>query len=197
MTDLSVANAANKQAFDVEAVRRDFPILSQQVNGKPLMYLDNGASAQKPTAVLDAMDRYYREIHSNVHRGAHTLADRATGEAQPVVLRGGCGGTQHEDAGGGGFVGGDGTLGEGRRDRSGGDAVHLRCAGVGEADVDAAIDDLRGLKGGLIDRITIHAIDRDGDSRVVAVNARQERAFWRWRAGEDEPSRISAERIKL
>lgn len=79
MTDLSVANAAKQSAFDVEAVRRDFPILSQQVNGKPLMYLDNGASAQKPIAVLDAMDRYYRELHSNVHRGAHTLADRATG----------------------------------------------------------------------------------------------------------------------
>ncbi|AOY90043.1 cysteine sulfinate desulfinase [Marinobacter salinus] len=78
MTDLSVANAANKPAFDVEAIRRDFPILSQQVNGKPLVYLDNGASAQKPVAVLDAMDRYYREMHSNVHRGAHTLGDRAT-----------------------------------------------------------------------------------------------------------------------
>ncbi len=62
----------------MDAIRRDFPILSQQVNGKPLVYLDNGASAQKPVAVLDAMDRYYREMHSNVHRGAHTLGDRAT-----------------------------------------------------------------------------------------------------------------------
>ncbi|NWN90984.1 cysteine desulfurase [Marinobacter adhaerens] len=78
MNDLSVANTVTQKAFDVEAVRRDFPILSQQVNGKPLVYLDNGASAQKPTAVLDAMDRYYREMHSNVHRGAHTLGDRAT-----------------------------------------------------------------------------------------------------------------------
>ena len=78
MTDLSVANNASKTGFDVAAVRRDFPILSQQVNGKPLVYLDNGASAQKPQAVLDAMDRYYREMHSNVHRGAHTLGDRAT-----------------------------------------------------------------------------------------------------------------------
>ena len=78
MTDLSVANAAQAPAFDIDAVRRDFPILSQQVNGKPLVYLDNGASAQKPIAVLDAMDRYYREMHSNVHRGAHTLGDRAT-----------------------------------------------------------------------------------------------------------------------
>lgn len=78
MNDLSVANTATLKAFDVQAIRRDFPILSQQVNGKPLVYLDNGASAQKPLAVLDAMDRYYREMHSNVHRGAHTLGDRAT-----------------------------------------------------------------------------------------------------------------------
>lgn len=78
MSDLSVANNASKTGFDVTAVRRDFPILSQRVNGKPLVYLDNGASAQKPQAVLDAMDRYYREMHSNVHRGAHTLGDRAT-----------------------------------------------------------------------------------------------------------------------
>ncbi|MBL1271190.1 MAG: cysteine desulfurase [Oceanospirillales bacterium] len=78
MTDLSVVNTATLKAFDVQTIRRDFPILSQQVNGKPLVYLDNGASAQKPLAVLDAMDRYYREMHSNVHRGAHTLGDRAT-----------------------------------------------------------------------------------------------------------------------
>ncbi len=78
MTDLSVARNASEPTFDVHAVRRDFPILSQKVNGKPLVYLDNGASSQKPVAVLDAMDRYYREMHSNVHRGAHTLGDRAT-----------------------------------------------------------------------------------------------------------------------
>jgi len=64
--------------FDVNAVRRDFPILSQQVNGKPLVYLDNGASSQRPETVLQAIDSYYREMHSNVHRGAHTLGDRAT-----------------------------------------------------------------------------------------------------------------------
>jgi cysteine desulfurase/selenocysteine lyase len=77
MSTLSVAKTAPPQ-FDVEAVRRDFPILSQQVNGNPLVYLDNGASSQRPEAVLQAMDRYYREMHSNVHRGAHTLGDRAT-----------------------------------------------------------------------------------------------------------------------
>ncbi|MBE0486201.1 aminotransferase class V-fold PLP-dependent enzyme [Marinobacter sp.] len=78
MSDLSVANNTVTRAFDVAAIRRDFPILAQEINGKPLVYLDNGASAQKPLAVLDAMDRYYREMHSNVHRGAHTLGDRAT-----------------------------------------------------------------------------------------------------------------------
>jgi cysteine desulfurase/selenocysteine lyase len=78
MNDLSMVKTAPQTSFDVEAVRRDFPILDQQINGKPLMYLDNGASAQKPVAVLDAMDRYYRGMHSNVHRGAHTLGDRAT-----------------------------------------------------------------------------------------------------------------------
>ena len=74
MSDLFMAH----NPLDIAAIRRDFPILAQQVNGKPLVYLDNGASAQKPLAVLDAMDRYYREMHSNVHRGAHTLGDRAT-----------------------------------------------------------------------------------------------------------------------
>ncbi len=78
MSDLSMASTAPITGFDVTAIRRDFPILSQQINGKPLVYLDNGASSQKPSVVLDAMDRYYREMHSNVHRGAHTLGDRAT-----------------------------------------------------------------------------------------------------------------------
>ncbi|WP_018404565.1 aminotransferase class V-fold PLP-dependent enzyme [Marinobacter gelidimuriae] len=77
MSTLSVAKTT-QPLFDVHAIRRDFPILSQQVNGKPLVYLDNGASSQRPEAVLQAMDSYYREMHSNVHRGAHTLADRAT-----------------------------------------------------------------------------------------------------------------------
>ncbi len=65
------------------------------------------------------------------------------------------------------------------------------------AAVDAAIDDLRGLKGGLIDRITIHAIDPNGEVRVVALNAAQERSFWLWRDGEPRPARVLAERISL
>lgn len=64
--------------FDVERVRQDFPILQQHVHGQPLVYLDNAATTQKPNAVIDAISNYYREDNSNVHRGAHTLADRAT-----------------------------------------------------------------------------------------------------------------------
>lgn len=64
--------------LDVESIRRDFPILAQQVHGKPLVYLDNAATGQKPKAVLDAMQSYYETLNSNVHRGAHTLSDRAT-----------------------------------------------------------------------------------------------------------------------
>jgi cysteine desulfurase/selenocysteine lyase len=65
-------------AFEVMARRAEFPILQQQVNGQPLVYLDNAATTQKPQAVIDAIAAYYRDINSNVHRGAHTLADRAT-----------------------------------------------------------------------------------------------------------------------
>jgi len=64
--------------FDVARIRRDFPILDQQVNGKPLVYLDSAASSQRPLAVIEAMDRYYEHDHANVHRGVHTLSQRAT-----------------------------------------------------------------------------------------------------------------------
>ncbi|MGJ8689620.1 MAG: aminotransferase class V-fold PLP-dependent enzyme [Gammaproteobacteria bacterium] len=64
--------------FDVMKVRDDFPILHQTVNGAPLVYLDNAATTQKPEAVINAISDYYRNDNSNVHRGAHTLADRAT-----------------------------------------------------------------------------------------------------------------------
>ena len=59
-------------------VRADFPILHQQVHGKPLVYLDNGATAQKPRAVIDALVHYYEHDNSNVHRGLHALSMRAT-----------------------------------------------------------------------------------------------------------------------
>ncbi|MFO6463162.1 cysteine desulfurase [Jannaschia sp. KMU-145] len=64
--------------IDVEAIRAQFPILSRQVNGKPLTYLDNGASAQKPQVVLDTIQRAYAEEYSNVHRGLHTLSTIST-----------------------------------------------------------------------------------------------------------------------
>lgn len=66
------------EPFNVERVRADFPILHQEVNGQPLVYLDNAATTQKPNAVIDAISDYYRNDNSNVHRGAHALADRAT-----------------------------------------------------------------------------------------------------------------------
>ena len=65
-------------AFDAARVRRDFPILGQQVNGQPLVYLDNAATTQKPDSVIEAIDSYYRCDNANVHRGVHTLSDRAT-----------------------------------------------------------------------------------------------------------------------
>jgi len=65
-------------AFDVETIRADFPILQQQVRGKPLVYLDNAATSQKPRAVLDALTKYYETENSNIHRGVHFLSEEAT-----------------------------------------------------------------------------------------------------------------------
>jgi cysteine desulfurase/selenocysteine lyase len=64
--------------YDVARLRREFPILAQQVNGRPLAYLDNGASTQRPQAVLDAVNHYETHLHANVHRGVHTLSQLAT-----------------------------------------------------------------------------------------------------------------------
>ena len=64
--------------LDVTAIREDFPILKREFNGKPLVYLDNGATAQKPKAVIDALTRYYSNENSNIHRGVHTLSQEAT-----------------------------------------------------------------------------------------------------------------------
>ena len=60
--------------FDVERVRAEFPILAQEVNGRPLVYLDNGATSQKPRRVIDAIRRYYEFDNANVHRGLHALS---------------------------------------------------------------------------------------------------------------------------
>jgi cysteine desulfurase/selenocysteine lyase len=65
-------------AFDVDRVRKDFPLLRQQVHGQPLVYLDNAATSQKPQVVIDTLTRYYAEENSNVHRGVHLLSERAT-----------------------------------------------------------------------------------------------------------------------
>ena len=70
--------------YDVMEVRRDFPILARQINGRPLTYLDNGASAQKPQVVIDAVTRAYAEEYANVHRGLHTLSSIATERYEAV-----------------------------------------------------------------------------------------------------------------
>ena len=70
--------------YDVNTIRRDFPILSREVNGKPLVYLDNGASAQKPQVVIDAISRAYSHEYSNVHRGLHYLSNLATDQYESV-----------------------------------------------------------------------------------------------------------------
>ena len=77
MSAITVAKPIEAK-FDVERVRADFPILEQKVHGKPLVYLDNAASSQKPRAVIEAIKHYYEHDHANVHRGVHALSERAT-----------------------------------------------------------------------------------------------------------------------
>lgn len=69
---------ATRPTFDVERVRRDFPILSRMVNGRPLVYLDNAATSQKPRVVIDAVSRFYRDENANIHRGVHFLSEQAS-----------------------------------------------------------------------------------------------------------------------
>ncbi|MFO7857032.1 MAG: cysteine desulfurase [Paracoccaceae bacterium] len=76
--------AAAKTPYDVAEIRRDFPILSREVHGKPLVYLDNGASAQKPKPVIEAVRRAYEEEYANVHRGLHFLSNLATDKYEAV-----------------------------------------------------------------------------------------------------------------
>jgi cysteine desulfurase/selenocysteine lyase len=75
-------NAETKTSFanglDIERIRADFPVLHQEIHGCPLAFLDNAASSQRPSQVIDAIDHYYRHDHANVHRGVHTLSHRAT-----------------------------------------------------------------------------------------------------------------------
>jgi cysteine desulfurase/selenocysteine lyase len=74
----NIALAQTNRIFDVDAARRQFPILTRMVHGKPLAYLDNGASAQRAQCVIDAVDDYERRHHANIHRGVHTLSQEAT-----------------------------------------------------------------------------------------------------------------------
>ena len=69
---------AKTSILDVELIRSEFPILSRQVNGHPLVYLDNGATSQKPQSVISAISKYYTYENSNIHRGIHTLSQEAT-----------------------------------------------------------------------------------------------------------------------
>ena len=77
-TAVRTQGAGVASAFDVQRIRQDFPILSQKIHGKPLVYLDNAATTQKPQAVIDAMVRSYAEDNANIHRGVHLLSERAT-----------------------------------------------------------------------------------------------------------------------
>jgi len=78
---------AGSVPFDVKRVRRDFPILGTSVHGKPLVYLDNAATSQKPRAVIDAMRRFYEKDCSNIHRGVHALSERATADYEGARAR--------------------------------------------------------------------------------------------------------------
>ena len=73
-----IASPRVARPLDIEAIRRDFPVLSRKVHGKPLCYLDNAASSQRPQSVIDAVSHYYETNHANVHRGVHTLSQEAT-----------------------------------------------------------------------------------------------------------------------
>src|SRR5215470_7967913 len=88
--DREMDQATSSNAYHVNRIRADFPILATQVYGKPLVYLDNGASAQKPRVVLDTIQRVYSGEYANVHRGLHYLSNTATGqfeEAREIVRR--------------------------------------------------------------------------------------------------------------
>src|SRR4029453_11562986 len=73
--------------WDVEAIRQDFPILGTRVHGKPLVYLDNAATSQKPQPVIDALAAYYTADNANVHRGVHLLSERATQAYEEARVR--------------------------------------------------------------------------------------------------------------
>src|SRR6266567_4837590 len=83
-TDAKGANTAARTAIDI---RNDFPILSRQVHGKPLVYLDSTASSQKPRAVIDAMNVYYENYNANVHRGVYEISEEATAAMEKARVK--------------------------------------------------------------------------------------------------------------
>ncbi len=80
-------NAGEKEEFDLIKIRKDFPILKQQVRGKPLIYLDNAATSQKPQIVIDTLRQYYEEDNANIHRGVHFLSEHATEKYEASRLK--------------------------------------------------------------------------------------------------------------
>ena len=76
-------------SYDVDQIRKDFPILDRRVHGKPLVYLDNAATTQKPRQVIDALVHYYEHYNANIHRGLHTLAEEATAAYEESRLKAG------------------------------------------------------------------------------------------------------------
>ncbi len=80
MSEANTAMNVKTSLLDVEKLRQDFPILHQEVHGKPLVYLDNAATSQKPQQVIDVLNKYYQHDNSNIHRGVHTLSERATAD---------------------------------------------------------------------------------------------------------------------
>src|SRR5271166_6759652 len=77
---MSTLTSVIPAGFDVEKIREDFPILRQKIHGKPLVYLDNAATSQKPQSVINAITRYYERDNANIHRGVHFLSEHATEE---------------------------------------------------------------------------------------------------------------------
>src|SRR6185295_19182150 len=74
----------NQFVYNVAKIRKDFPILKEKVHGKPLVYLDNAATTQKPLVVIETIDRFYSEYNSNIHRGLHLLSEKATAAYEAV-----------------------------------------------------------------------------------------------------------------
>src|SRR3989440_8676997 len=87
---MSTLTSVVPAGFDVEKVREDFPVLKQKIHGKPLVYLDNAATSQKPRAVIDAIIKFYEVDCANIHRGVHELSQRSTAkyeETRTLVRR--------------------------------------------------------------------------------------------------------------